>query len=337
MRTVTVSAENGSYDIRIGPGLLDDWEPPQEYAVISDENVMHFYSGKFPAARCAAILPPGESSKNMQQLERILDALVEMDISRKGTLIAFGGGVIGDIAGFAAACFKRGIDFIQIPTTLLAQVDSSVGGKVAVDLRGGKNLAGAFLQPKAVLIDTNTLRTLPAREFAAGMAEVIKYGYIADRGFHDRLSRETVPDEDIVETCCRIKARYVDEDPFDHGIRAQLNYGHTIGHALETAAGYGEYLHGEAVGIGMIYAAAMGEKLGVSPCGLREDTVRLLQKYNLPTEADPEVLRAGLSFLTHDKKAAGSSLDLVLIDTIGHAVVVKLPVAEIQKMMEELI
>lgn len=337
MKTVSVDARNGRYEIRIGPGLLKDWVPPEEYAVVSDENVMDFHGRKFPADRCAVILPPGEESKNMTQLEHILNTMVEMNISRHGTLIAFGGGVVGDITGFAAACYKRGIAYIQIPTTLLAQVDSSVGGKVAVDLRTGKNLAGAFLQPQLVLIDTDMLKTLPAREYAAGMAEVIKYGYIADRMFHDRLQEGDVPIEDIIETCCRIKAWYVNEDPYDHGIRAQLNYGHTIGHALETAAGYGKYLHGEAVGIGMVCAAAIGERLGISPPGLRQDTERLLSQYHLPTGADREELRTALAFLAHDKKAEGAHLDLVLIDKIGHAAVYRTPITEIQHLMEALL
>lgn len=336
MKTVRVEAQNGSYEIRIGRGLLKEWTPPEEFAVVSDENVSRLYGSLFPADRYAAVLTPGEGSKNMRELERILDALVEMNISRSGTVIALGGGVIGDISGFAAACFKRGISCIQVPTTLLAQVDSSVGGKVAVDLRGGKNLAGAFLQPALVVIDTDTLATLPPREYAAGMAEIIKYGYIADRTLHDRLEAGDISPEDMIETCCRIKARYVGEDPFDRGVRAQLNYGHTIGHALETAAGYGQYLHGEAVGIGMVCAAAMGEKLGISPPGLQKDTEELLRKYGLPVEAEREVLNTALNILAHDKKASGTQIDLVLIDEIGHAVVKKMPIAEVTGMMEAL-
>ena len=201
MRTVKVKAENGSYEIRIGAGLLHDWEPPGEYAVVTDANVYAAHGNAFPQDRYAAVLEPGEQSKNMRELEHILDELVEMGIGRDGLVVAYGGGVVGDIAGFAASCYKRGVRYVQVPTTLLSQVDSSVGGKVAVDLRGGKNLAGAFLQPQSVVIDTQTLSTLPPREFSAGMAEVIKYGYIADRSFHDRLIQETVPIEEMIENC----------------------------------------------------------------------------------------------------------------------------------------
>lgn len=337
MRKVRVEAANGSYDILIGPGLLRDWHPEGEFAVITDENVKAAHGGAFPAESYAAVLKPGEQSKNMRQLESILDALVDRGVSRKGVLVAFGGGVVGDISGFAASCYKRGIPYIQVPTTLLAQVDSSVGGKVAVDLRGGKNLAGAFLQPQLVLIDTDTLSTLPPREFAAGMAEVIKYGFIADSGFLDRLRGGDVPAEEIVETCCRIKARYASEDPFDHGIRAQLNYGHTIGHALEAAAGYDKYLHGEAVAIGMVYAAAVGEKLGISPPGLRRITEQILEQYNLPVDADHDLLRSAADIIGHDKKAVGDAIDMVLIPEIGRAQTKRLPVAEVTEMLEALL
>lgn len=334
MKTVRVDAANGSYEIRIGSGLLGGWEPAGDYAVVTDANVMAAHGGAFPVRRYAAELAPGEQSKNMRELEHILNALVETGLGRDGTLVAFGGGVVGDIGGFAASCYKRGIRYVQVPTTLLAQVDSSVGGKVAVDLPGGKNLAGAFLQPQLVLIDTDTLRTLPAREYAAGMAEVIKYGYIADREFHDRLLDGSVPEEDMIERCCRIKARYVSEDPLDHGIRAQLNYGHTIGHALEAAAGYGRYLHGEAVAIGMVYAAALGEALGISPAGLRRDTEELLSKYGLPMDADHTELREALSLVAHDKKAVGDAVDMIFIPAIGRAESRRIPVAEITDMME---
>lgn len=337
MKKVRVDAANGSYEILIGPGILRNWEPEGNYAVVTDENVLRDHGENFPQERYAAVLAPGEQSKNMCELEAVLDGLLEKGLGRQDCVVAFGGGVVGDVGGFAASCYKRGVPFVQVPTTLLAQVDSSVGGKVAVDLRGGKNLAGAFYQPRLVIADTDTLNTLPEREIAAGMAEVIKYGYIADRAFHDRLAGGSVPFEDIVETCCRIKARYVEEDPLDHGIRAQLNYGHTIGHALEAAAGYGRYLHGEAVGIGMVYAAALGEKLGISPPELREDTEKLLQRYGLPVDADHAELRAALNIISNDKKAVGESVDMIFISEIGQAVIRRLTVQQIADMMEELL
>lgn len=319
MERVRVEAENGAYDIDIGPNELARWNPPEQYGVVTDENVHRLYGDKFPEERYVAILAPGEESKRMSQLERILESMVRVDLDRSATLVAFGGGVVGDIAGLAASMYKRGIACVQIPTTLLAQVDSSVGGKVAVDLEGGKNLAGAFSQPRLVVADTTVLETLPRRELAAGMAEVIKYGYIADKALHDALVAHDLDTERMVATCCRIKARYVKEDPFDKGVRMQLNYGHTLGHAIELAAGYGTYLHGEAVAIGMVLAAKVGEAIGASPKGLAEQTAKLVEQYGLPSSVDGKILREAISRLGTDKKIFGGELRMVFVDEIGHA------------------
>lgn len=332
MQKVHVSAENGAYDIEIGNNILSEHyiEEYDNYAVITDSNVHSLYHNVFDERR-TVIIKPGEESKNMQVLEYVYDKLMQMGIDRKSAVVAFGGGVVGDLVGFAAATFKRGIEFIQIPTTLLSQVDSSVGGKVAVNLKSGKNMVGAFYQPKKVIADIGTLKTLPTRECSAGMAEVIKYAYIYDEALHRTLSEKENDMESIVAQCCRIKAVYVKEDPYDRGVRMQLNYGHTIGHAIETAAGYGTYLHGEAVAIGMVYAAALGEALGISPKGLVEDTISLLKKNSLPYSIDQSLLEHALDLLGADKKAEGNFIPFVLIDQIGHAVLERLSTATIKE------
>lgn len=333
MRTLRVEASNGSYDIRIGAGAAQGWRPKGEYAVITDRNVYEAHGDTFPKDAYALVLEPGEQTKCFAQLERILDTLAHKGLDRSAALVAFGGGVVGDITGLAAALYKRGIRYIQVPTTLLAQVDSSVGGKVAVDLPAGKNLAGVFLQPEFVVADTSMLKTLPEREFAAGMAEVIKYAYIADADLYERLANEDIGLDDLVERCCAIKADYVERDPYDTGVRAQLNYGHTIGHAIESAAGYGTYLHGEAVAIGMVYAAVIGEALGISPKGLADGTRDLLKKYNLPTDVPKDVLQKAAVYLGRDKKVSNGKISFVLIDRIGHAVQHEMTPEAVQKIV----
>lgn len=337
MRNVFVDADNGRYDIVIGSGILSD-EPLREYtdyAVVTDDVVYPLFGNSFPEAKWI-VLPSGEASKSIQNLEMIYQKLMEYEIDRKGAVAALGGGVIGDITGFAAATFKRGIAFVQYPTTLLAQVDSSVGGKVAVNLPGGKNMVGAFYQPAAVVADTQTLETLDARQYAAGMAEVIKYAYIYDERLYEILMEGSAEIDGIVGRCCEIKADYVKRDPYDTGIRMQLNYGHTIGHAIETVAGYGTFLHGEAVAMGMVYAAKLGEVLGISPKGLAENTQILLEKYHLPVSAEPGILEEALGILLADKKAEGGFIHFILIDQIGHAITQKLKAREIQKIIKEL-
>ena len=260
-------------------------------------------SGQLEAAGAqvsTAVLPAGETTKSPEHLSRLYDMFLDAGLTRSDSVFALGGGVIGDLAGYAACTYLRGVHFVQVPTTLLAQVDSSVGGKVAVNHVRGKNLLGAFYQPELVLIDCDTLATLDDRQFGAGLGEVIKYGCIADRALFEQLeslgSRASLlPALDgIIARCCEIKARYVREDPHDHGIRMQLNFGHTLAHALENALGYGTLLHGEAVCIGMGAAAGWGEALGVTPLGTRERIKRLLDAYGLPTQVpqglSPEAL-----------------------------------------------
>ena len=336
MKKVLVDADNGRYDIVIGNRIISD-EPLKRYTDFdfsTDDILYPLLHEYFPEAKWI-ILPAGESSKSMRNLEMIYQKLMEFGIDRKGAVAALGGGVVGDIAGFAAATFKRGISFVQYPTTLLAQVDSSVGGKVAVNLPEGKNMVGAFYQPDIVIADTGTLATLDTRQYAAGMAEVIKYAYIYDAKLHQTLVSGRADIADIVRRCCEIKADYVKRDPYDTGIRMQLNYGHTLGHAIEAAAGYGAFLHGEAVAIGMVYAARIGEKLGVSPAGLTEDTKSLLEQNRLPVETEGNILHKALELLLADKKAEGRKINFILIDEIGHAVIQKLDVEEIQKILKE--
>ncbi len=317
---IQVEAQNGCYDIHIGANQLNDSivGAYKNYAVITDETVFALYGKYFDKER-AIILKPGEQSKSFQNLELILNRLLEMGLNRNDAVVALGGGVVGDIAGFAAAIFKRGVQLVQVPTTLLAQVDSSVGGKVAVNLAGGKNMVGTFYQPHVVIADTEVLETLDKRQYAAGMAEVIKYAYIADKELYVWLREGNMPLELVIQKCCSIKADIVQQDPFDNGIRMILNYGHTVGHAIETAAGYGALLHGEAVAAGMVYAAFIGEKLGISPPGLMEDTAALVSAYNLPYTVEKEILKKALFYISADKKAKDKKISLILLSEVGRA------------------
>ena len=326
-----------SYSIYIENNILKDTGSciekvysGKKIMIISDDNVFPLYGDTIVKTLedeyevHSLILPHGEPTKSFQSLPKIYSALLEARFSRSDLIIALGGGVIGDLAGFAAASFLRGIKFIQIPTSLLAQVDSSVGGKVAVDLPEGKNLVGAFYQPALVLIDPLVLNTLPERYINDGMGEVIKYGCIADKALFETIERlgsraALMPRlDEIVARCCAIKARYVHEDPHDHGVRMQLNFGHTLAHALENTMGYGVLLHGEAVCIGMVAAAGWGEALGVTPAGTGARIERVLRAYGLPTERDERLTRAHLAaVMALDKKAEGDGVRCVLLTKIG--------------------
>jgi 3-dehydroquinate synthase len=329
-----------SYPIFIGQDLLSDPDCSGPYVVgrrvliVSNETVAPLY---LQAARAGlagfetseVILPDGEQYKDLGTLNRIFDALLERRLGRDTTLVALGGGVVGDIAGFAAACYQRGVPFIQVPTTLLAQVDSSVGGKTGVNHPAGKNMIGAFHQPRAVIADTGTLRTLPARELSAGLAEVIKYGMIADLPFFQWLERRVDAlrrlDPAVMATAiarsCENKARVVAADEREAGQRALLNLGHTFGHAIEAGTGYGNWLHGEAVGVGMVMAARLSQRLG----WLDEESVQRVQALiagcGLPlrppeTMADPE---RWLDLMSVDKKVKDGQLRLVLLRGLGDA------------------
>ncbi len=336
MQKVPVQAQGESYDIFLQPGLLlninEYLSPYKKAVVVSDTNVYPLY-GKHFAGLPSVVLEAGEESKNHQSLLKIYDVLSQNNLTRDDALIALGGGVVGDVTGFAAATFKRGVHLIQVPTTLLAQVDSSVGGKTGVNLPAGKNLVGSFYQPSAVLADTDTLKSLDKRQYAAGMAEVIKYAFIADRNLFDMLRPGGGDISGIIKTCCEIKARYVHQDPYDRGIRMQLNFGHTFGHAIETVTEYRQYLHGEAVAIGMVLAARVGERLGVSEPGLEQEVRNLAAIYGLPVDADKEVLRQAAEILLQDKKASAGRVRFILIDSIGHAVIRNLSKEELGDLM----
>lgn len=342
MRQISVQLAKRSYPIRIGndvfsdPAAIASLVMGKQALIVSDENIAPLY---LPALLAALqnktvqtlIFPPGEQEKNLARFAEVMHVLAGMKASRDVTLIALGGGVIGDLTGFAAACWMRGVRFIQIPTTLLAMVDSSVGGKTAVDLASGKNLVGAFHQPVAVLADLTTLKTLPDRELKAGMAEVIKYGAGLDVGFFSWLEKhieallaldETALTEAISRSC-RQKAGVVSRDETEQGERMLLNFGHTFAHAIETEQGYGGFLHGEAVAIGMCLAAKLSVHLKRATAADADRLTKLLARaglpVSLPAELKPEAL---LMHMKLDKKALSGSLRLILWKGLGRADVV---------------
>ena len=334
------------YRIDIAPSLLDDGALLASHLrgrhalIVTDSQVAPLYAQRVQAALAADrpdarialhVFDAGEASKTLANFSGVIDALAALGATRDACIYALGGGVVGDLAGFAAACWMRGIDCVQLPTTLLAMVDSSVGGKTAVDIAQGKNLVGAFHPPRAVIADTSTLRTLPPRELRAGFAEVIKYGAIVEAGFLDWLelhaqallaSDDALLAEAIARSCAH-KAAITERDPFERGERALLNFGHTFGHAIETEQGYGGLNHGEAVAVGMVLAARLSTALGLADAADGERLRALLLRYGLPTEIpqglDPAALVARMRL---DKKAQGSGLRFVLWDGMGKARVV---------------
>ena len=340
MQTLNVSLAERSYPIYIGAGLLSSdllrrHVRASQVMVVTNETVAPLYLDQVLASLDGLkvdtlVLPDGERFKTLATLETVFDALLEKRHSRTTTLVALGGGVIGDMTGFAAACYQRGVDFIQVPTTLLAQVDSSVGGKTAVNHPRGKNMIGAFYQPKAVLIDTDVLKTLPPRELGAGLAEVIKYGLIRDADFlrwlEDNMALlragDTAALVTAIERSCRNKAEVVAADETEQGERALLNLGHTFGHAIETATGYSEWLHGEAVATGMLLAAKLSADLGWLTSAQVEQVSVLLEKAELPLAPPAGMTPAQFrELMAHDKKVLDGQLRLVLLKDLGKAVV----------------
>ncbi len=341
MKTLHLDLGQRAYPIYIGQGLLDRAElyrphiAGRQVMVVTNETVAPLYLerveealGDYQVRR--AILPDGERYKNLEIWNRIFDALLENHFNRRCTLVALGGGVIGDMAGFAAACYQRGVPFIQVPTTLLAQVDSSVGGKTGINHRLGKNMIGAFYQPRAVIADTVTLDTLDDRQFAAGIAEVIKYGLIRDPDFFAwleehiaaLLARDPDAQAEAIERSCRNKAEVVAADEREAGQRALLNLGHTFGHAIETGMGYGHWLHGEAVAAGMCMAADLSRRLGWIDSAQQARVKALIERTGLPTWGPPELRRQRfLELISVDKKAQDAGLRLVLLRAIGEATV----------------
>ena len=338
---VDIALGERSYPILIGPRLLDDAQllsthiTARSLLIVTNETIAPLYLAKLQGAlqgrRVATlVLPDGEQHKTLESFSRILDALVAGRMNRDAAAVALGGGVIGDMVGFAAACYQRGIDYVQVPTTLLAQVDSSVGGKTGVNHPLGKNMIGAFHQPRVVLADTGTLHTLPPREYRAGMAEVVKYGFIRDAAFLEWLeanverliAREDAAVIHAVRRSCEIKAEVVGQDEREQGLRAILNLGHTFGHAIETASGYGNWLHGEAVAAGMAMAADMSTRLGWLQPAERDRIVQLLTRLGLPV-APPRIgAQRGRELMGMDKKVLGGRIRLVLLQGPGRAAVV---------------
>lgn len=341
MKTIEVQLGERSYPIYIGNDLLTDASlinnhlNTNQVLVVTNEVIAPLYLERLTAGLNAkdidtVILPDGEQTKSLQYLDRIITRLMEKKFSRTCVLIALGGGVVGDLTGFAAACYQRGVRFIQIPTTLLAQVDSSVGGKTAVNHPLGKNMIGAFYQPAAVIADTGMLASLPERELSAGLAEVIKYGLIRDMSFYQWLQKnvEKLMDRDeqamayAIEQSCLNKAEVVSADERESGIRAILNLGHTFGHAIETALSYSEWLHGEAVGCGMLMAADLSCRQGYLEQQQVREIRELLLAAKLPIRIHSMVtLEQMLKNMKVDKKARDGVLYLVLLEAIGKAIV----------------
>jgi 3-dehydroquinate synthase len=340
VQTLTVDVGHARYPIAIGPGLLaqrDFFErhaPGAAVLVVSNETVAPLYLDALRAglagrqiAEC--ILPDGEQHKTLETAALVFDALVEHRLHRDATIFALGGGVVGDITGFAAACYQRGIAYAQIPTTLLAQVDSSVGGKTGVNHPGGKNLIGAFHQPLLVAADTDTLATLPDRELRAGLAEIIKYGCIRDPELFawlelhiaELLARDPAALTHAIRRSCEIKADVVARDEREQNLRAILNFGHTFGHAIEAATEYTRFLHGEAVGLGMLIATEMSARLGLIDADVTRRLRALLSAAGLPTQA-PRIGRERASGLIRmDKKVQAGAVRLVLLERLGSAIV----------------
>lgn len=333
------------YPIRIGRGLLDqpacwrDLIAGSQVLVVSNETVAPWYLARVREALrdktlASLLLPDGEAHKTLDTVARVFDALAAMPAHRDVTVLALGGGVVGDVAGFAAACWMRGVAYVQVPTSLLAMVDSSVGGKTGVNLAQGKNLIGAFHQPRAVVIDTDTLATLPPRELNAGFAEVVKYGAIGDPALFAWLeahaealrARDPALLAQAIAACCRHKAAIVVRDETEQGERALLNFGHTFGHALESVTGYGVLLHGEAVAIGMCLAAHLSSALGRAPLSDAERLAALLARFDLPTTLpsgiDADTLLASLRL---DKKHRSGRLRFILWRGVGRAELVDAP------------
>ena len=350
MQTLKVDVGHTIYPIKIGPGLLGDGElldsliPGRDLCVVTNTTVAGVYLEKLQATLTSprsgarrsdarrivhCVLPDGEQYKTLDTVGRVFDALVDARLNRDSTILALGGGVVGDIAGFAAACYQRGVGYVQLPTTLLAQVDSSVGGKTGVNHPGGKNLIGAFYQPLAVVADTDTLATLPDRELRAGLAEVIKYGCVWDPLLFDWLElnidnltrRDPKALAHAIGRSCEIKAHVVARDERESNVRALLNFGHTFGHAIESATHYSTYLHGEAVGLGMLMAASLSRRLGWLDAAEHARIRDLLMRAGLPTEAPRIGVSRALELMQMDKKVLSGTMRLVLLEKLGRAVV----------------
>jgi 3-dehydroquinate synthase len=337
MESLSVALGSRSYPIHVGAGLLDRRELYAPYlrgsaAIVTNKVVAPLYLQRvrkaLGAARiCEIVVEDGEQAKDWTTLDRVFDALLAARLGRDGLVVALGGGVIGDLAGFAAATYQRGVPFVQVPTTLLAQVDSSVGGKTAINHARGKNMIGAFHQPLAVIADLETLDSLPDRELRAGMAEVIKHGAALDAAFlgwleqnmEKLLARDRAALTYAIRRSCELKAAIVAEDERESGVRAVLNFGHTFGHAIETATGFGPWLHGEAVAAGMVMAAGLSARAGYLPGADAARIEALIKRAGLPTQAPRLAPERWRDLMAVDKKAAGARVRFVLLHGLGHA------------------
>jgi 3-dehydroquinate synthase len=349
-KKLTVELGENGYDIRIGAALLDSagellrpFCPPGEaIAVVTDENVWASHGVAFRASMERArlefrpvVMPPGEESKSLRGLETLYDAFARMKMTRFGLAAAFGGGVVGDLCGFASATWMRGVRFVQIPTTLLAQIDSSVGGKTGINLAHGKNIAGAFHQPKLVVIDPLTLRTLPVREVRCGMAEAVKYGAIRSSPLFKALSARREPElSSVILECCGIKSEIVKSDERDFGERMLLNFGHTLGHAIEKRSGYGEYRHGEAVAFGMVMASAVGELLGFTQPGVTKALEETLSLRGLEARYPGDAAEL-TPLLSLDKKSSGGAIRMVLLKKIGESFIHRVEPADLEALLKK--
>ena len=350
MEKLKVNIPGREYEIYIDNGILNNTADyirkiysGEKIAVVTDSNVAPLYSEIVVSSLAQSgfetkliTVPAGEKSKSADCLMNLYNEMLDFKLTRTDLIIALGGGVIGDLTGYAAATLLRGIPYVQFPTTLLAQVDSSVGGKVAIDLPRGKNLVGAFKQPEMVIIDTDCLKTLTSRVLADGMAEVIKYGAIKDKKLFEMLesiksTKELFANIDkIIYNCCDIKRQVVESDEFDTGGRMILNFGHTFGHAIEKKYNYETYTHGEGVAVGMVMSCEYGEKLGITHNGVTDRMISILKNYNLPV--DVQISKDELAeAVAVDKKGEGSKINLILIEDIGKVMIKKLEKSDFLK------
>ena len=356
MQRINIDLGERSYDILLGSGLFDrvgeilsQVLQPSRIILVTHPSLFRLYGDKVLAglkkqgwATDIIEVPEGETSKSLQQADIIYDRLLDFNCDRKSVLIALGGGVIGDLTGFVAATYQRGIPFVQVPTTLLSQVDSSVGGKTAVNHPKGKNMIGAFYQPRMVIADLDTLQTLPQNEFRAGLAEVIKYGVISDASLFDYLEKNADKilqlDHEclayIIKTSCSIKAEVVEKDERESHYRMILNFGHTLGHTIEALTGYSQFIHGEAVAIGMVYAAKLSQQLGKCQSAVSSRLSKLVNKFGLPSQWPDLDSSAVIECLYHDKKTMNHKIKFILIKDIGHVEIVEdMPEADILKIL----
>lgn len=345
MRKIRLSA-SASYDVLVGENLI---QPAGQYVreissarkvlIITDEVVKGLYFdiiaeslGESDFEVLSYVVASGEASKSLLSAEKIYSFLLENQFTRSDLIVALGGGVVGDLAGFVASTYMRGVDFVQIPTTLLAQIDASVGGKNGINLPQGKNLVGTIHQPRLVLADTNTLATLPKKLISDGMAEAIKCSLIKSSEFFNKIKNLELKDflEDLIFECINIKKEIVEADEFEQNERKLLNFGHTLGHAIEKFYNFSGYTHGQAVAVGMACAARAGKKLGITKASAYEELISVLEKYQLPTEV-PCDIEALIEIAKSDKKSAGDFFDVVLIESIGNGFVKRIPTADLRK------